>query len=155
MITDKNKYDDGKEKEEEKRVRKGQNTERYGGMQDMTTYKLGEVESRFADMIWEREPLTMRELVELCEKELHCKRTTTYTVLKKLSEHGIFQMKEKQVTSLISREDYYAGRSAQFVQETFRGSLPAFIAAFTKRRALTEEEISEIREMIDGCSDKG
>ncbi len=155
MITDKNKYDDGKEKEEEKRVRKGQNTERYGGMQDMTTYKLGEVESRFADMIWEREPLTMRELVELCEKELHWKRTTTYTVLKKLSEHGIFQMKEKQVTSLISREDYYAGRSAQFVQETFRGSLPAFIAAFTKRRALTEEEISEIREMIDGCSDKG
>ena len=145
MITDKNKYDDGKEKEEEKRVRKGQNTERYGGMQDMTTYKLGEVESRFADMIWEREPLTMRELVELCEKELHWKRTTTYTVLKKLSEHGIFQMKEKQVTSLISREDYYAGRSAQFVQETFRGSLPA----------LTEEEISEIREMIDGCSDKG
>ncbi len=155
MITDKNKYDDGKEKEEEKRVRKGRNTERYGGMQDMTTYKLGEVESRFADMIWEREPLTMRELVELCEKELHWKRTTTYTVLKKLSEHGIFQMKEKQVTSLISREDYYAGRSAQFVQETFRGSLPAFIAAFTKRRALTEEEISEIREMIDGCSDKG
>ena len=144
MITDKNKYDDGKEKEEEKRVRKGRNTERYGGMQDMTTYKLGEVESRFADMIWEREPLTMRELVELCEKELHWKRTTTYTVLKKLSEHGIFQMKEKQVTSLISREDYYAGRSAQFVQETFRGSLPAFIAAFTKRRALTEEEISEI-----------
>lgn len=121
----------------------------------MTTYKLGEVESRFADMIWEREPLTMRELVELCEKELHWKRTTTYTVLKKLSEHGIFQMKEKQVTSLISREDYYAGRSTQFVQETFRGSLPAFIAAFTKRRALTEEEISEIREMIDGCSDKG
>jgi BlaI family penicillinase repressor len=155
LITDKNKYDDGKEKEEEKRVRKGRNTERYGGMQDMTTYKLGEVESRFADMIWEREPLTMRELVELCEKELHWKRTTTYTVLKKLSEHGIFQMKEKQVTSLISREDYYAGRSAQFVQETFRGSLPAFIAAFTKRRALTEEEISEIREMIDGCSDKG
>ena len=155
MITDKNEYDADKEKEEEKRVRKGQNTERYGGMQDMTTYKLGEVESRFADMIWEREPLTMRELVELCEKELHWKRTTTYTVLKKLSEHGIFQMKEKQVTSLISREDYYAGRSAQFVQETFRGSLPAFIAAFTKRRALTEEEISEIREMIDGCSDKG
>lgn len=115
----------------------------------MTDYKLGEVESRFADMIWEREPLTMKELVELCERELHWKRTTTYTVLKKLSEHGIFQMKERQVTSLILREDYYAGRSEQFVEETFQGSLPAFIAAFTKRKALTQQEISEIREMID------
>lgn len=115
----------------------------------MTDYKLGEVESRFADIIWENEPLTTKELVELCERELHWKRTTTYTVLKKLSEHGIFQMKEKQVTSLLSREDYYAGRSEQFVQETFQGSLPAFIAAFTKRKELTKQEISEIREMID------
>lgn len=116
----------------------------------MTDYKLGEVESRFADIIWDHEPLTTKELVALCEKELRWKRTTTYTILKKLSEHGIFRMKEKQVTSLISREDYYAGRSEQFVAETFQGSLPAFIAAFTKRRALTEQEISEIREMIEG-----
>lgn len=115
----------------------------------MTDYKLGEVESRFADIIWENEPLTTKELVGLCERELHWKRTTTYTVLKKLSEYGIFQMKEKQVTSRISREDYYAGRSEQFVQETFQGSLPAFIAAFTKRKALTEQEIAEIRGMID------
>lgn len=115
----------------------------------MTDYKLGEVESRFADIIWENEPLTTKKLVELCERELHWKRTTTYTVLKKLSEHGIFQMKEKQVTSLLSREDYYAGRSEQFVQETFQGSLPAFLAAFTKRKALTAQEISEIQEMID------
>lgn len=120
----------------------------------MTDYKLGAVESRFADIIWENEPLTTKELVGLCEKELQWKRTTTYTVLKKLSEHGIFRMKEKQVTSLISREDYYAGRSAQFVAETFQGSLPAFIAAFTKRKALTKEEISEIQEMIDGYSDR-
>lgn len=118
-----------------------------GGM--MADYILGEVESRFADIIWENEPLSTKELVGLCEKELHWKRTTTYTVLKKLSEHGIFQMKEKQVSSLISREDYYAGRSEQFVEETFRGSLPAFIAAFTRRKALTEKEIAEIREMID------
>ena len=115
----------------------------------MTDYKLGAVESRFADIIWNNEPLTTNELIRLCEKELSWKRTTTYTVLKKLSEHGIFQMKEKQVTSLISREEYYALRSEQFVTETFKGSLPAFIAAFTKRKALTEEEISEIREMID------
>lgn len=123
--------------------------EKKTGRQEMTDYKLGEVESRFADIIWENEPLTTKELVELCERELHWKRTTTYTVLKKLSEHGIFQMKEKQVTSLLSREDYYAGRSEQFVQETFQGSLPAFIAAFTKRKELTKQEISEIREMID------
>lgn len=115
----------------------------------MTDYKLGAVESRFADIIWEREPLTTKELVALCEKELNWKRTTTYTILKKLSEHGIFQMKEKQVTSRISREDYYAARSEMFVEETFQGSLPAFIAAFTKRKALTEKEISEIREMIE------
>lgn len=120
----------------------------------MTDYKLGEVESRFADIIWENEPLTTKELVELCGRKLNWKRTTTYTVLKKLSEHGIFQMKEKQVTSLISREDYYASRSEQFVAETFKGSLPAFIAAFTKRKTLTKEEISEIREMIDGYSDR-
>lgn len=117
----------------------------------MTDYKLGAVESRFADIIWDHEPLTTNELIKLCEKELQWKRTTTYTVLKKLSGHGIFQMKEKKVISLISREDYYALRSEQFVAETFQGSLPAFIAAFTKRKALTEKEISEIREMIDGA----
>lgn len=117
--------------------------------QDMTDYKLGEVESRFADIIWENEPLTTKELVEICGRELHWKRTTTYTVLKKLSEHGVFQMKDKQVTSLISKDDYYAARSELFVEETFQGSLPAFIAAFTKRKALTEKEISEIQEIID------
>lgn len=116
----------------------------------MTDYKLGVVESRFADIIWENEPLSTNELIKLCEEKLGWKRTTTYTVLKKLSGHGIFQMKEKQVTSLISREEYYAGRSEQFVEETFKGSLPAFIAAFTKRRSLTEKEIAEIREMIEG-----
>ncbi len=115
----------------------------------MTDYKLGAVESRFADIIWENEPLTTKELVALCEKELLWKRTTTYTILKKLSEHGIFRMKDKQVTSLVSREDYYGARSEMFVEETFHGSLPAFIAAFTKRKALTEKEILEIQEIID------
>lgn len=121
----------------------------------MTDYKLGAVESRFADFIWENEPLTTNELIKLCEKELGWKRTTTYTILKKLSEHGIFQMKEKQVTSLISREDYYAARSEMFVEETFQGSLPAFIAAFTKRRTLTEQEISEIREVLLESNQQG
>lgn len=115
----------------------------------MTNYKLGAVESRFADIIWAHEPLTTGELIRLCDEELNWKRTTTYTVLKKLSEHGIFQMKEKIVTSLISKEDYYAGQSERFVEETFKGSLPAFIAAFTKRKSLTADEISEIRNLID------
>lgn len=115
----------------------------------MTDYKLGVVESHFADIIWANEPLTTNELIRLCEEQLHWKRTTTYTVLKKLSEHGIFQMKDKFVTSLISREDYYGAQSQRFVEETFEGSLPAFIAAFTKRKTLTVEEIAEIRNMID------
>lgn len=115
----------------------------------MKNYKLGVVESKFADIIWSNEPLTTAELVALCERELQWKRTTTYTVLKKLGEHGIFKLQDKIVTSLISREEYYATQSEQFVEETFDGSLPAFIAAFTKRKTLTAEEISEIRRMID------
>ena len=115
----------------------------------MKNYKLGVVESKFADIIWSNEPLTTAELVALCERELQWKRTTTYTVLKKLGEHGIFKLHDKIVTSLISREEYYAAQSEQFVEETFEGSLPAFIAAFTKRKTLTAEEISEIRRMID------
>lgn len=115
----------------------------------MKNYKLGVVESKFADIIWSNEPLTTAELVALCERELQWKRTTTYTVLKKLGEHGIFKLQDKIVTSLISREEYYATQSEQFVEETFEGSLPAFIAAFTKRKTLTAEEISEIRRMID------
>lgn len=119
----------------------------------MTDYKLGVVESRFADIIWEKEPLTTAELIKLCEEELHWKRTTTYTVLKKLSEHGFFQVQEKRITSLISREEYYALQSERFVEETFEGSLPAFIAAFTKRKTMSAEEIAEIRRMIDAAEE--
>ncbi len=115
----------------------------------MISYKLGTVESRFADIIWTHEPLTTNELIKLCSIELHWKRTTTYTVLKKLGRHGIFQLQDKIVTSLISRNDYYAMQSEQFVEDNFAGSLPAFIAAFTKRKILTDDEIAEIHDMID------
>ena len=115
----------------------------------MTEYKLGVVESRFADIVWSREPLTTTELVKICGEELQWKRTTTYTVLKKLGEKGIFQLQDGIVTSLISRADYYGARSERFVEETFEGSLPAFIAAFTKRKALNAEEVAQIRQMID------
>lgn len=116
----------------------------------MTDYKLGTVESKFADIVWEREPISTGELVRLCGEELKWKRTTTYTVLKKLSEHGIFRLENKTVTALISREDYYGSQSERFVRDTFDGSLPAFIAAFTRRKTLSTEEIAEIRRMIGG-----
>ena len=119
----------------------------------MTDYKLGTVESKFADIIWSNEPLTTNELIKLCSGELAWKRTTTYTVLKKLSEKGLFQMQDSVVTSLISREDYYSRQSEQFVTETFEGSLPAFIAAFTKRKGLSEKEIREICQMVENAKE--
>lgn len=114
----------------------------------MEEIKLGLVEARFADIIWNREPLTTRELVNLCEQELNWKRTTTYTVLKKLCDRGIFTMNDKIVTSLISREEFSAMQSDSFVKENFQGSLPAFIAAFASRNKLTDGEIAEIRRMM-------
>ncbi|MBQ7324954.1 MAG: BlaI/MecI/CopY family transcriptional regulator [Clostridia bacterium] len=115
----------------------------------MEEYKLGAVETRFAEIIWAREPLSSGELVKLCEEQLDWKKSTTYTVLKKLCERGIFQHEGGRVTSLVSKEDYFAGQSRQFVEETFDGSLPAFIAAFTRRSSLSPEEAEEIRRLID------
>lgn len=115
----------------------------------MEEYKLGAVETRFAEIIWAREPLSSGELVKLCEEQLDWKKSTTYTVLKKLCERGIFQNEGGRVTSLISKADYFARQSRQFVEETFDGSLPAFIAAFTRRSSLSPEEAEEIRRLID------
>ncbi len=115
----------------------------------MSEMKLGVIESRFADIIWQNEPITTAELVAICEKELNWKRTTTYTVLKRLSERGIFKNDGGTVSSLISRKDFYSLQSERFVEETFDGSLPAFFAAFTSRKTLTAEEIADIRRMID------
>lgn len=115
----------------------------------MDELRLGVIESKFADIIWDHEPLTSRALVELCAQKLDWKKSTTYTVLKKLCERGIFQNQSGTVTSLISRAEFYAMQSEKFVVETFDGSLPAFLAAFTKRKNLAPEEIKEIRAMID------
>lgn len=115
----------------------------------MEEMKLGLVESKFADIIWENEPLSSRELVRLCLEKLEWKKSTTYTVLKKLCDRGIFQNQEGIVSSLVSRQEFYALQSEKFVEETFSGSLPAFLAAFTKRKALSAEEIAQIRAMID------
>lgn len=111
--------------------------------------RLGMVESRFADIVWENAPLTTRQLVTLCENALNWKRTTTYTVLKKMCDRGIFQAKDKQVTVLIPRDEFHAIQSEQFVDRNFQGSLPAFIAAFASRKTLTQEELDSIQQMID------
>lgn len=119
----------------------------------MEDLKLGVVESKFADIIWRDEPLSSGELVKICEKELSWKKPTTYTVLRKLCERGIFKNENGSVTSLISREDFYAMQSEKFVEETFEGSLPAFIAAFTKRKQLTKDEITELKKLIETCEE--
>jgi predicted transcriptional regulator len=115
----------------------------------MNDMKLGVIESRFADIIWNHEPLSTAELISLSEKELKWKRTTTYTVLKRLNDRGIFQNENGTVTSLISRQEFYSVQSERFVEEIFNGSLPAFLTAFTAKKDLTPEEISEIRRLID------
>ena len=115
----------------------------------MDDMKLGLVESKFADIIWSNEPLPSGELVKRCEAELNWKKPTTYTVLRRLCERGIFRNESGVVKSLISREEFYAMQSERFVEETFSGSLPSFLAAFTSRRSLSAAEIEEIRNMID------
>ena len=115
----------------------------------MEETKLGAVESRFAELIWANEPLKSGELVALCEQELNWKKSTTYTVLKKLCQRGLFVNEGGVVRSLISREDHFAMQSEQFVADTFAGSLPAFLAAFTRRKSLSPDEIAQIRQMIE------
>ena len=115
----------------------------------MNDLNLGVVESRFADIIWANAPLSTGRLVQLCEAELQWKRTTTYTVLKRLADRGLFRNEGGQVTVLISREEFYARRSQQFVEESFGGSLPAFLAAFSAGKQLSEKEIDELEKLIE------
>lgn len=115
----------------------------------MAEYRLGEVEMQFATLIWEREPITSGELVKLCEKELNWKKSTTYTCLKRLCEKGIFQNENGTVTSIFSKEEFVAKQSEQFVEETFEGSLPGFVAAFCSRKKLSKAEIEELKRIID------
>ena len=115
----------------------------------MERITIGAVEARFADLVWEKAPLTTKELVELCAKAFDWKRTTTYTVLKRLCERGLFEMKDSVVTAKLTRNEFYARQSEQFVEESFHGSLPAFIAAFTTRKQLAAEEIEEIKKLVD------
>ena len=115
----------------------------------MTDIRLGPVESRFADLIWENEPLASGELVQICQEELNWKKSTTYTVLRRLIDRGIFQNEKGMVTSLISKSEFNAVQSEKFVEETFAGSLPQFLTAFTKRKKLSDQEIAEIQKIIE------
>ncbi len=114
----------------------------------MSELQMGVIESKFADIIWQNEPVATTELVKLSEKELNWKKTTTYTVLKRLCDKGIFRNDKGTVTSLISKNEFYSVQSEKFVDETFGGSLPAFLAAFTARKSLTREEVDELRRMV-------
>ena len=111
--------------------------------------RLGMVEARFADIVWENAPLTTRELVNLCAKELNWARTTTYTVLTKLCNRGIFHMEKRQVTVLIPKEKFRTLQTEQFVNDIFQGSLPAFVAAFISDRSINKEEYEYLKSLVD------
>lgn len=115
-------------------------------MKDM---KLGVIETRFAEIIWENAPLSTNQLIQLCAEKLEWKRTTTYTVLKKLCDKGIFKTENSLVTALISKQEFEGMQSEQFVQETFQGSLPAFLTAFSTRKKLSNADIDELQKLID------
>ena len=115
----------------------------------MGEMKLGAVEARFADLIWDNEPVSSTQLVKLAQQALSWKKSTTYTVLKRLAQRGLFRNQDGVVTACLSREEFYAAQSQQFVEETFSGSLPAFLTAFTARKQLSEEEIDQLQALID------
>ncbi len=115
----------------------------------MKDLRMGEVEARFARIIWENEPVSSGELVKLAKEKLEWKKSTTYTVLKRLCERGIFQNEAGRVTALVSREEFSARQSEAFVEETFKGSLPAFVAAFSSRKKISDREADELKTLIE------
>lgn len=121
----------------------------------MRGFELGAVQERFADLVWAHEPIGSGELVKLCERELHWKKPTTYTVLRKLCEKGLLQNENGLVTSRVSREAFYSAKSEQIIEDSFEGSLPAFVAAFISRKRLTAREADEINRMIDAFRKEG
>lgn len=115
----------------------------------MDTPKVFESEYRFCLILWEHEPVKSSELVKLCRQQLGWKPTTTYTVIKRLSERGILKNENTVVTSLVSKDQVQAAEIDELVERTFEGSLPAFVTAFTKHRRLSAKEVDEVQAMID------
>lgn len=116
----------------------------------MEQYKLGEMEQKFADLIWERAPVSTGELTKLCETVFGWKRTTTYTMLRRLCERGIFANENGTVVVRTAREDFLGAKGEQFIEESFGGSLPRFLAAFSRRRKMGDKEIAELKKLIEG-----
>lgn len=116
----------------------------------MIDYRLGEIEMKFADIIWNNEPLKSGELIKICEKELGWKKSTTYTILKRVSERGLFENKDGLVTSCVTKDEFMAKQTEIFLEDNFQGSLPKFIAAFAKKNKFTQQEIDEINNIIKG-----
>lgn len=121
----------------------------------MDTPKIFESEYRFCLILWEHEPVTTTQLVKLCQEQLGWKRTTTYTVIKRLGERGILKNEDGLVTALVTKETAQAREINELVEEKFQGSLPAFIAAFTKRQDISNEELDEVQRMIDRIRNGG
>ncbi|MBQ8326388.1 MAG: BlaI/MecI/CopY family transcriptional regulator [Lachnospiraceae bacterium] len=115
----------------------------------MNIPKIFESEYRFCEILWENEPISSTELVRLCAEQLEWKKSTTYTVIRRLSERGVIKSEDAIVTSLVSREEAQSAESKEVVERTFNGSLPQFIAAFTRQQNLTESELDKIQKMID------
>ena len=122
-------------------------------MKKTEKYYLAEVETKFADIIWKHEPIFSPQLVKLCEQELNWKKSTTYTVLKKLCDRGIFQNKNTVVTSLLSKEEFLAAQSRQYVEDSFSGSLPLFLTDFFDGRKLSAGEAEELKAYIDSYTE--
>jgi len=114
-----------------------------------TNYRLAEAETKFADLIWAREPIESPELVKIAEKEMKWKKSTTYTILKRLCERGIFKNENATVTSLIKKEEFYAKQSRDYIEETFEGSLPKFFSAFVSNGKLSKKQAEELKRLID------
>ena len=115
----------------------------------MDTPKIFESEYRFCEILWENEPVSSSALVKLCSEQLEWKKSTTYTVIRRLSERGVLKSENAVVTSLVSKEEVLTAESAEVIEKTFAGSLPSFIAAFARKKTLTEQEIDEIHKIID------
>ena len=115
----------------------------------MEQYQLGEMEERLADLIWEKEPLTSAELVKACGEAFDWKRTTTYTMLKRLIVRGIFVNEKGVVKACMTKEEFPAAQGEQFLEERFEGSLPKFLAAFSRRKKLSDADVAELRKLID------
>lgn len=115
----------------------------------MEKYRLGEMERKFAELIWKRAPISTRELTVLCGEEFAWKRTTTYTMLKRLCDRGIFANENGTVEVRMTREDFFAAQGGQFLEENFEGSLPLFLAAFSRRRRLSDKELTQLQKLID------